>query len=78
MRLTALNVARFQHDGVSVGAGWAEFDYGKAEIKAQQAFRSHVGVFIRIHPDDIGELAGFGLALDAGRIVEVKAKARAK
>lgn len=78
MRLTALGVARFQHEGVIVDAGWTELDYAKADARAQQAFRSHVGVFIKIHPDDVGELASVGLALDAGRIVEMKAKAKAK
>jgi len=78
MRLTALGVARFQHDGVSVDTGWTRFDYAKADAKAQQAFRSHVGGFIKIHPDDVGELAGVGLAIEGGRIVELKAKAKTK
>jgi len=78
MRLTALGVARFQHEGVIVDAGWTELDYAKSDARAQHAFRSYVGVYIRIHPDDVGELAGVGLALDAGRIVEVKTRAKAK
>jgi len=78
MRLTALGVARFQHDGVSVDAGWTKFDYAKAEAKAQKAFRAHVGGFIKIHPDDVGELVGLGLAIEGGRIVELKAKAKAR
>lgn len=78
MRLTALGVARFQHDGVSVDTTWTSFDYAKADARAQHAFRAHVGIFIRIHPHDLGELAGVGLAIEGGRIVELKAKAKAK
>ena len=74
MRLTANGVTCFQHDGVSVGnGGWTEFDYKAADKRARASFRDHVGRFIRIHPDDLGELAKLGLALEDGRIVELKA-----
>lgn len=78
MRLTTIGIQRFQHDGVDVGTGWSTFDYVKADAKAQESLRAHVGRFIKIHPDDLGELAALGLALEAGRIVKAKPKAMAK
>ena len=78
MRVTALGVPYFQHDGVAVGTGWVEFDYAKADGKARKAFCAYVGTFIRIHPEDVVELEALGLALDGGRIVEPKTKAKAK
>ncbi len=78
MRVTALGVPYFQHDGVAVGAGWTAFDYDKAEGKARKAFCAYVGTFIRIHPEDVAELERHGLALEGGRIVEPKARAKGK
>jgi len=76
MRLTTINVEKFQHDGLVVDKGWTLFNYAKAEPKAQQSFRDHVGRFVRIHPDDVGELVKLGLALDENRLVEVKPDAK--
>lgn len=78
MRLTTIGVPGFQHDGFSVGDGWSKFDYAVADTKAQAAFRAHVGRFVRIHPDDVGELAPLGLVLKNGRVVETKPKANPK
>lgn len=72
MRLTANNVDKFQHDGLVVDRGWTQFNYAKADPKAQASFRDHVGRFVQIHPDDYGELAKLGLAFEGGRIVEIK------
>lgn len=69
MRLTAHGVSKFQHDGLVVGESFSEFDYARAEKKTQEAFRAFVGRFVRIHPDDVDELAKLGLALEGGRIV---------
>jgi hypothetical protein len=79
MRLTTIGIEFFQHDGIAVGRGWSEFDYKSADKAARASFRDHVGRFVKIHPDDIGELAGAGLAFDdAGRIVEIKPASKAK
>ena len=72
MRLTTIGVPFFQHDGVAVGAGWSEFDYGKADRKARESLREHVGRFVKIHPDDVAELARHGLGLENGRLVELR------
>jgi hypothetical protein len=77
MRLTTINVEKFQHDGLVVDRGWTEFNFGEAGPLAQQAFRDHVGRFVRIHPDDVGELARIGLALEDGRIVDAKPEVKA-
>lgn len=78
MRLTTIGIQFFQHDGLSVGVGWSEFDYKAADRKARASFRDHVGRFVKIHPDDLGELAKLGLALEGGRITEAKPEAKAK
>lgn len=70
MRVTTINVDKFQHDGLVADRGWTDFRYAKADAKAQESFCAHVGRFIRIHPEDVGELAGLGLTLDGDRIVE--------
>jgi hypothetical protein len=74
MRLTTIGVKLLKHDGLAAGEGWSEFDYKAADRKARASFREHVGRFVKIHPDDQAELGDLGLALDGGRIVEVKAK----
>lgn len=77
MRLTTIGIPCFQHDGLVVtGNTWSHFDYATADPKAQDAFRTYTGSHVRIHPEDVGELAGLGLALRAGRIVETKARAK--
>jgi hypothetical protein len=76
MRLTTIGVNFFQHDGFAVGTGWHEFDYSEADKKARASFREHVGRFAKIHPDDIGALAEFGLKLEGGRIVEASGAER--
>lgn len=78
MRVTALGVAYFQHDGIAVGTGWTEFDYAQAEPKTRKAFCAHVGTYVRIHPEDAEELDELGLALENGRIVELKPKGKAR
>ncbi len=78
MRLTTSGVNFFQHDGFTVGTGWHEFDYAAADKKAKASFRDHVGRFVKIHPEDVGELAKHGLALKDGRVVELKPEAKAK
>jgi hypothetical protein len=77
MRLTTIGVNFFQHDGIAVGTGWTEFDYAEVDKKARASFREHVGRFIKIHPDDLGELVELGLVLEGGR-VRVVEKAKAK
>lgn len=72
MRLTTINVEKFQHDGLVVDKGWTSFHYAKADALAQAAFREHVGRFVRIHPDDVCTLTKLGLALENGRVVEAK------
>jgi len=73
MRLTSKNVEKFQHDGLVVDTGWSEFNYAKADAKAQESFRDHVGRLVQIHPDDVAQLAELGLALgEGGRIVKAK------
>jgi hypothetical protein len=78
MRLTTIGIQFFQHDGVVVGAGWSEFDYAAADRKARESFREHYGRFFKVHPDDLGELADAGLAIEQGRVVEAKSRTRAK
>lgn len=75
MRLTTIGIDFFQHDGVTVGTGWSEFDYAAADANARGSLRAHVGRFVKIHPDDVDELAEFGLALEGGVIVEAEAEA---
>ena len=78
MRLTTIGVPFFQHDGLAVGTGWHEFDYSKADRKARESFREHVGRFVKLHPEDVGELGRLGLALKDGRIVELKPDGKAE
>ena len=78
LRLTTIGIRFFQHDGLTVGDAWHEFDYAKADKKARQAFRDHVGRFVKIHPEDIPELAKLGLALKDGRVSELNPEGKAK
>lgn len=71
LRLTAIGVACFQHEGLRVDARWTTFDYAAAPPGAQLAFRTYVGTFIKVHPEDRDKLTRLGLALEGGRIVEV-------
>lgn len=78
MRLTTIGIPFFQHDGLAAGTGWSEFDYKVADKRARASFREHVGRFVKIHPEDLGELAKVGLALEDGRIVDLKPESKAK
>lgn len=77
MRLCTIGIPFFQHDGLAVGSGWTPFDYATADKLARTSFRDHAGRFVRIHPDDVGELTGFGLTLDNGRVVPIERESSA-
>ena len=78
LRLTTIGVRFFQHDGLAVGTGWHAFDYAEADKKAKASFREHVGRFVKIHPDDVGELGKLGLGLKDGRVVDLRPDGKAK
>lgn len=68
IRMTALGVERFCHDGLVVDRGWAELDLATAPPAVRACFVEYTGRFIQIHPDDLGKLAELGLALEGGRL----------
>lgn len=57
----------FRHDGLLLEAGWSSFETLTDEQRG--CLRDYFGTHIRVHPDDYGELAKFGLQMqtdDAG------------
>lgn len=57
----------FRHDGLLLEKGWSSFETLTDEQRA--CLRDYFGTHIRVHPDDYGELAKFGLQMqtdDAG------------
>lgn len=66
-----LSAGRFRHGPVAVGAGWTQLDLTDPAVRA--VLLRFVGSHIRLHPSDVGGLAAAGLALEAGRLVEVAA-----
>lgn len=57
----------FRHDGLLLEKGWSSFETLTEEQRA--CLRDYFGTHVRVHPDDYGELAKFGLQMqtdDAG------------
>lgn len=70
VRLATVGVPQFRHASISVGAGWSVCRIAEDDTDSIACLRNYVGRFLRIHPDDAGELAKVGLALRDGTVVE--------
>jgi hypothetical protein len=72
VRVATLEVAHFACGPVEVGRSWAEVEL---TAEARAVLLVYVGRIVQLHPADVARLAGVGLALDHGRLVEVAAAA---
>lgn len=61
LRICALSVPAFMHGGLEVNERWSAFPADATE-RQLAALRDYHGRFIRIHPDDRGEVEKLGLA----------------
>ncbi len=71
IRICALGVPGFRHDGLAVGARWSAIDPGQVTEKTRAALIAYTGKFVQIHPADVARLGDFGLALVENRLVKV-------
>jgi hypothetical protein len=72
VRVATLEVAHFACGPVEVGRSWADVEL---TAEARAVLLIYVGRIVQLHPADVAKLAGVGLALDNGRLVEVAAAA---
>jgi hypothetical protein len=70
VRVATLEVAHFACGPVEVGRSWAEVEL---TAEARAVLLIYVGRIVQVHPADVAKLAGVGLTLDNGRLVEVAA-----
>lgn len=69
----AITMSRlFRVDGLDLGSRWSEVDPSNPDTR--KALLTYGGTHCQIR-DDAGELAGHGLALEQGRLVELPAAA---
>lgn len=57
----ANGIPGFQSDGLVVGPAWVGVDLGALAPPARAALIKYSGRFVRVHPDDVGQLAAHGL-----------------
>lgn len=73
IRITALGVPVFKTKLLAVGVNWTELP--KVVDPALRAeLVDYAGRFIRIHPEDVGNLGELGLELVDGKLVEAAKK----
>lgn len=71
IRICTIGVPRFLHAGLQVGEGWTAVDLEAIAPRTRAALLTYVGHFIRVHAEDVPNLAVHGLALAKdGRLVE--------
>lgn len=71
MRLQAITSSgSFTVEGLSLGRGWSTVDLDDDAVRA--AMLAYAGTHLRMHPDDLEQLAVHGLAFDHGRVVVVE------
>ncbi len=71
VRICTIDVRTFSHHGLVVGEGWTAVDKDMPEL-ARAALRDHYGRFVRVHPEDVSNLAELGLTLKDGKLLDVK------
>jgi hypothetical protein len=65
IRICTIGVPRFMHGGLEVGIRWAAV---ATFTESQRAtLRDYHGRFIRVHPEDRGQLAEIGLRFETER-----------
>jgi hypothetical protein len=69
IRISTIAIPVFR-DALVVGSGWTELPSRLTEAETA-CLVSHVGTFIQVHPEDESELTKLGLALEAGRLIEI-------
>jgi hypothetical protein len=69
IRICALGVSGFRHDGLEVGERWAPVDPAGLSAAGRSTLRDFHGRFIQVHAEDRDKLpAAFGLAfVDANK-----------
>lgn len=56
-----MNAPLFRHEGLHVTETWSEVDLAKLPKATRKALVDYTGQLVRLHPDDLGELAKAGL-----------------